>query len=189
LNRFLKYGTIFLILGNENFNTPLYVRGFSNLEKILSELERRLLAEIQHGMPKTSTPYKDVAEKLGVDVDQVLEILKNWKNDGRLRRVGAIVNHFKVGLQSGAMVVWQVEPNRIEEVGKLFASFPEVSHAYERPSSEQWPFNIYTMVHGADQDAVIDTVKKMSQQAGVENYRQLETVRELKKVPPTYIIE
>ena len=139
-------------------------------------------------MPNTRTPYKDVAEKLGIDVARVLAILKNWKNDGRLRRVGAIVNHFKVGLQSGAMVVWQTEQGRIEEVGKLFASFPEVSHAYERPSSEQWPFNIYTMVHGADQDALAATVKKMSEQAGVDNYRQLETIRELKKVPPTYIL-
>jgi DNA-binding Lrp family transcriptional regulator len=87
------------------------------------------------------------------------------------------------------MVVWQVEQGRVEEVGRLFASFPEVSHAYERPSSGQWPFSLYTMVHGADQDEVVATVKKMSQQAGVENYRQLETIRELKKVPPTYIIE
>jgi len=163
--------------------------GFSDLEKKLSELELSLLTEIQHGMPKTCTPYKDVAEKLGVDVDQILAILKNWKKDGRLRRVGAIVNHFKVGLQSGAMVVWQVEPDRIEEVGKLFAFFPEVSHAYERISSRPWPFNLYTMVHGADQDAVVATVKKMSDRSGVENYRLLETIRELKKVPPTYIIE
>ena len=147
------------------------------------------MAEIQHGLPATSTPYKDVASKIGVDIEKVLDILNNWKNDGRMRRVGAIVNHFKVGLQAGAMVVWQVEQNRIEEVGKILASFSEVSHAYERPSTDQWPYNVYTMIHGPNVDAVVETIKKMSGQAAVKNYKQLETVRELKKVPPTYIVD
>ena len=156
---------------------------------VLSEIERRLLAEIQHGMPATPNPYEDVAVKIGADVNDVLAILNNWKNDGRMRRVGAIVNHFKVGLQAGAMVVWKVEQDRIEEVGKILASFPEVSHAYERPSNDQWPFNLYTMVHGQGADDVTDTIKKMSVKVGINNYKQLETIRELKKVPPTYIID
>ncbi|MCF7955800.1 MAG: Lrp/AsnC family transcriptional regulator [Phycisphaerae bacterium] len=154
----------------------------------LSELERRLLAEIQHGLPATATPYKDVASKIGADIEDVLEILNNWKKDGRMRRVGAIVNHFKVGLQAGAMVVWQVEEDSIEEVGSILASFPEVSHAYERPSNDQWPYNVYTMVHGQGPDDVRDTIAKMSAKAGIKNYKQLETIRELKKVPPTYIL-
>jgi DNA-binding Lrp family transcriptional regulator len=154
-----------------------------------TETEYKLLAEIQHGLPRTRTPYRDVAEKIGVDTQEVLEILKNWNADGKIRRIGAIVNHFKVGLQGGAMVVWKAPSDRIEEVGKMLASFPQVSHAYERPSSDQWPYNLYTMVHGADADAVNATVKEMSRIAGVDNYMQLETKRELKKVPPTYIIE
>ncbi|MCF7954783.1 MAG: Lrp/AsnC family transcriptional regulator [Phycisphaerae bacterium] len=154
----------------------------------LSEIERRLLAEIQHGLPATATPYKDVAAKIGVDIEVVLEILNNWKKDGRMRRLGAIVNHFKVGLHGGAMVVWQVEKDRIEDVGNVLASFPEVSHAYERPSNDQWPFNVYTMIHGQGPDEVRDTIAKMSEKVGIKNYRQLETIRELKKVPPTYIL-
>ena len=155
----------------------------------LTDTERRLLAEIQHGMPATSTPYMDVAAKIGVDIEDVLAILNNWKNDGRLRRVGAIVNHFKVGLKAGAMVVWQVEEDRVEEVGKTLASFPEVSHAYERPSNDRWPFNVYTMIHGQEVDDVKDTILKMSAKVGIKNYKQLETIRELKKVPPTYILD
>jgi len=155
----------------------------------LSDIERRLLAEIQHGLPATATPYKDVAAKIGVDVEDVLEIVNNWKTDGRMRRIGAIVNHFKVGLQAGAMVVWQVEEDRVEEVGNVLASFPEVSHAYERPLNDQWPFNVYTMVHGQGPDDVRDTVAKMSSKVGINNYKLLETIRELKKVPPTYILD
>jgi len=155
----------------------------------LSKIERRLLAEIQHGLPATATPYKDVAAKIDADVEDVLEIVNNWKKDGRMRRIGAIINHFKVGLQSGAMVVWQVEEDRVEEVGNVLSSFPEVSHAYERPSNDQWPFNVYTMVHGQCPDDVRDSISKMSAKVGINNYKQLETIRELKKVPPTYILD
>jgi len=73
-----------------------------------------------------------MAQQIGIDTGQLLAVLKDWKRQGKLRRIGAIVNHFKVGLCAGAMVVWKVEPERTKEVGELFAGFREVSHAYER---------------------------------------------------------
>ncbi len=104
-----------------------------------------------------------------------------------IRRIGAIVDHFKVGLSGGGMAVWQVEPERVEQVGEILAGFREVSHAYERNTVENWPYNLYTMVHGADFQEVEQTVARMSQACGVSNYCILVTEKELKKVPPTYI--
>ena len=85
------------------------------------------------------------------------------------------------------MVVWQVEPERTEEVGKLLAEFKEVSHAYERRTDENWPYSLYTMVHGKSDEDVRQTVQQMSQACRLSNYRVLVTEKELKKVPPTYI--
>jgi hypothetical protein len=45
------------------------------------------------------------------------------------------------------------------------------------------------MVHGTDIEAVEQTVERMSQACGVSDYRILHTERELKKVPPTYVID
>jgi len=106
-----------------------------------------------------------------------------------IRRVGAIVDHFKVGLSGGGMAVWQVDPERVEQVGEILAGFREVRHAYERNTVENWPYNVYTMVHGANFEEVEKTVARMSQACGVSNYRILVTEKELKKVPPTYIAE
>lgn len=97
------------------------------------------------------------------------------------------MNHFKVGLGAGAMVVWQVEPERTEEVGGIFAGFSEVSHAYERHTDKSWPYNVYTMVHGKSDEDLQRTIRQMSQACGISDYRILVTERELKKVPPTYI--
>lgn len=159
------------------------------MKKLLTGIERRILAVLQEGLPRGRTPYKDMAQRIGIDVSELLAILKDWKKHGKLRRIGAIVNHFKAGLGAGAMVVWQADSGRIAEVGRIFAGFEEVSHAYERQASESWPYNLYTMVHGRTAEDVQRVVKRMSRDCGVSNFRILVTEKELKKVPPTYIIE
>ena len=128
-----------------------------------------------------------MAELVGIDTKRLLAVLDDWKREGKLRRIGSIVDHFKVGLSAGAMVAWQVEPERIEQVGTTLAGFKEVTHAYERKIAENWPYNLYTMVHGADIQEVEQIVKRMSQACRVSDYRILTTKRELKKVPPTYV--
>ncbi|MHC4265009.1 MAG: siroheme decarboxylase subunit beta [Planctomycetota bacterium] len=155
----------------------------------LSDIECKILAVIQEGFPKSQSPYRDMAQKAGIETEQLLAVLRDWEKDGKLRRVGAIVNHFEVGLRAGAMVVWQVDTERIEEVGRILAGFEEISHAYERETNKNWSYNMYTMVHGANSKDVQQVVLKMSKLCGISSYRMLSTEKELKKVPPTYILE
>ena len=157
--------------------------------KSLSNLERRILSVIQNGMPMSLSPYQDLADQIGITPEKLLGILRDWKADIRIRRLGAIVNHFQVGHGVGAMVVWSVPDQRVQLVGELFASFSSVSHAYQRPSKNQWPYTVYTMVHAADKEELQVTIRAMSDKSGVSDYRDLKTVKELKKVPPTYILE
>ena len=105
-------------------------------------IEHRILSVLQAGLPRTATPYKDMAQQIGIETSELLTVLKKWKKQGKLRRIGAIVNHFKTGLPAGAMVVWQVESDRIVEVGRVFAGFEEVSHVYQRQARENWSYNL-----------------------------------------------
>lgn len=153
----------------------------------ISDVERRILAVLQQGFPRSRTPYKDMAERTGMSTGQLVAVLDDWKRQGKLRRIGAIVDHFKVGFSTGAMVAWRVEPERIEQVGMILAEFKQVSHAYQRNTGENWPYSLYTMVHGKDIQEAEQTVQRMSRACGVSNYRILFTEKELKKVSPTYI--
>ena len=159
------------------------------MKEHISNIERRILSVLQEGLPKSRTPYKDMARRIGIDAGQLLAVLEDWKKQGRLRRIGAIINHFKVGLGSGAMVVWEVGAERVVEIGQIFAGFKEVSHVYERQTAEDWPYSLYTMVHGKSAEDVQQVVKRMGEACGVSSYRVLVTEKELKKVPPTYITE
>src|SRR4030042_1447311 len=153
----------------------------------ISDIERRILAVLQGGFPRSETPYADMADLVGIDTKQLLAVLENWKRQGKLRRIGSIVDHFKMGLSAGAMVAWRVEPERIEQAGTKLAGFKEVTHAYERKTAANWPYNLYTMVHGADIQEVEKIVERMGGACRVSDSRILTTKRELKKVPPTYI--
>jgi len=159
------------------------------MKNLPNSIERRILTVLQEGLPRSQTPYKDIAQRIGIEVSELLAVLKDWKKQGKIRRIGAIVNHFKVGLPAGAMVVWQVPSERVAEIGWMFAGFEEVSHAYQRQTRENWPYNLYTMVHGEGAEEVQRVVKRISQACDVSNYRILVTEKELKKVPPTYIME
>ena len=159
------------------------------MAKSIGDIERRILAVLQDGLPNSRTPYADLAREIGISTEELLATLEAWKQEGKLRRIGAVVNHFQVGLGEGAMVVWRVEPSRVAEVGAAFAGFEEVSHAYERQTAPGWDYNLYTMVHGTTQEAVRRTVERMSQAVGVSDYQILATRKELKKVPPRYVQE
>jgi len=150
-------------------------------------IEQRVLAALQEGLPRSRTPYQDMARSIGISTGELLAVLDRWKQDGTIRRVGAVVNPVQVGLADAAMVVWRVEPGRVDQVGTIFAGFKEVSHAYERHTSPDWPYSIYTMVHGPTPERVRQTVEQMSTAAGVSEYVILTTRRELKKVAPKYV--
>ena len=152
-----------------------------------NNVEQRVLAALQEGLPRSRTPYHDLARKIGISTDELLAVLDRWKQNGTIRRLGAVVNHFQVGVGEGAMVVWKVEPDRVEEVGATFAGFQEVSHAYERQTTPGWQYNLYTMVHGTAPEEVQQTVERMSEAAGVSEYLILATRRELKKAAPRYV--
>ena len=153
----------------------------------VGDIERRILAALQDGLPRSRTPYRDLAREIGIPTEELFAVLNRWRQDGTLRRVGAIVNHFQIGLGEGAMVVWKVEPDRVAEVGAKLAGFEEVSHAYERQTAPGWEYNLYTMVHGPTQEAVRRTVARMSEAVGISEYQVLPTRKELKKVPPRYV--
>jgi DNA-binding Lrp family transcriptional regulator len=157
------------------------------LTQAVGDIERRILAALQGGLPRTRTPYIDLAREVGISIEELFAVLERWQQDGTLRRVGAIVNHFRVGLAEGAMVVWKVEPGRVAQVGAQLAGFAEVSHAYERSTAPGWEYNVYTMVHGATPEEVRRTVERMSTAVGISEYQVLATREELKKAPPRYV--
>ena len=65
-----------------------------------------------------------------------------------MRRFAAVMNHRSAGFKANAMGVWAVPDAELDEIGPQMAGFALVSHCYRRPTYDDWPYSIFTMVHG-----------------------------------------
>ncbi len=153
---------------------------------MLTEGEKELVRQLQEDLPLVERPYAEIGERAGMGEDAVIETILRWKDEGTIRRLGAVIAHERAGIGVNAMVVWSVPSEHAGEVGELMATFPQVSHCYERPSSAEWPFNLYTMVHATSQAECEQIVMDLSEATGMEDYRVLYTLRELKKESMRY---
>ena len=151
-----------------------------------TQLEKQIIASIQGDMPIVERPYLAIAERLGVTEDVVLDTLRNLDRRGVIRRFGATLRHQRSGFRANAMVAWKVDESRIDDVGPRMASFRAVSHCYRRNPTGEWPYNLYTMVHAADEDACREIAREMSAETGEKNYSLLFSRKELKKISMQY---
>jgi DNA-binding Lrp family transcriptional regulator len=153
---------------------------------MLTELEKKITASIQEDMAVTDRPYIKIAQNLGISETDLLENLKDLCDRGVIRRFGATLRHQRTGFTANAMVAWKVDEDRIEEVGQKMASFRQVSHCYRRNPTDEWPYNLYTMVHDNDEQSCHATAREMSSATSVEDYTLLFSREELKKTSMVY---
>jgi len=153
---------------------------------MLTELEKKIIASIQEDIPVTSRPYLEISKKLKISEETLLKTLKALCDRGVIRRFGATIRHQKSGFAANAMVAWIVDEERIEEVGEKMSFFKEVSHCYRRNPTDEWPYNLYTMVHANNEDTCREIARTMSSETRVENYKLLFSRKELKKTSMKY---
>jgi len=153
---------------------------------MLTELDKEIIASIQGEIAITQRPYLEIAEKLGIGEELLLERMKDLCDRGVIRRFGATIHHQQSGFDANAMVAWVVDEDRIDAVGEKMASFNAVSHCYRRNPSGDWPYNLYTMIHAKDEASCREIAEKLSTETSVKTYTLLFSRKELKKTSMEY---
>ncbi len=156
---------------------------------MLTELEKKVIARIQEDIPVTERPYLEIARAIGVSEDELLDCLRGLCARGVIRRFGATLRHQRTGFTANAMTAWKVAEKDIDAVGRTMAGFRQVSHCYRRNPTNDWPYNLYTMIHAESEEACRDTARQMSSAAGVSDYRLLFSREELKKTSMVYFAD
>ncbi len=144
-------------------------------------LERAIINELQQDIPLVKNPFDAMAEHLNVTVDEFLEQCHLLKKRGIIRHFGALIRHYNAGFSANAMVCWTVSSSSVKIIGRKMASFPEVSHCYERKTAPNWNYNLFTMIHDKTRESLKKTVEKISLETGINEYAMLFTVKEFKK--------
>jgi siroheme decarboxylase len=144
----------------------------------------------QGDLPVVSEPYAAAARELGMPVAQLLEHLNGMVERRLLRRVAAILFHRRAGFSANGMGVWRVPDDKIAEYGPRMAAFRGISHCYERPTYEDWRFQIFTMAHGRSKeecDAILDAIE--AEMPGIQERATLYSSTEFKKVRLLYFTD
>lgn len=144
-------------------------------------------------------PFAAMAERLaeaGVPLaeDEVIAQLRAWKDDGTIRRFGAVVRHRRLGFSYNAMSVWDIPDELAPTVGPIMASFRAVSHCYQRPRTPSWPANLYGMIHATTREGAWRCAEEIHERLRAEGIevpppRMLLSTREFKKRSMRYFEE
>jgi siroheme decarboxylase len=153
------------------------------------ERDIEVIKALQGDMPVIAEPYAPAAAALGQEQSEFLGHLAGMQERGLLRRVAAILYHRRAGFSANGMGVWKVPEERIHEVGRQMAAVRGISHCYQRPTYEDWPYSVFTMAHGRSKeecDAVLDAIAEMT---GIEERATLYSSTEYKKIRLLYFTD
>ncbi len=160
----------------------------------LSTFDAALLLEIQDGFPLSRTPYADIATALEddlerpVDPEAVCGAITRLQADGCIKRIGCVVNHLVTGFDANCMVVWDVPDEHLDAWGERTGSLPYVTLCYHRPRrpAQDWPYNLFTMIHGRDQDAVDEKIDELATEYLPVSHERLYSTETLKQTGAQY---
>lgn len=114
----------------------------------LDSIDQAIIRATQAGLPLTPRPFDSIGESIGIAGDEVLRRMQQMLAQQRIRRIGAVPNHYALGYLANGMTVWDVEEAEALTLGKKIGELPFVSHCYLRPRAlPWWPYNLFAMVH------------------------------------------
>lgn len=141
---------------------------------------------LQNDITIKSEPFEDIIKELKIDYETFFALVDDLEKSGVMRRFASILNHRNAGFNANAMVVWDIDETNAQEIGKTAASFSAVSHCYLRPKFPNWPYNLFTMVHGKTKEETDSIIESMAEEIESKDHMPLYSSREFKKIRLKY---
>lgn len=156
---------------------------------MMDAVDKKIIRAMQDEFPLVAEPYKEIAERIGVTESELLKRLQGYKENGQIRKMGAVLRHREVGFAANVLCAWEVPANRLAEIAAKMAESPAVSHCYDRNTMPDWPYNVYTMIHGHSREECEAIAAKLAAENQLTNRAMLFSVKEWKKTSMRYFTE
>lgn len=136
----------------------------------LSNTDREIIKAVEHGLPIVSRPYAEIARQLKTTEQDVMSHLQHLVDNGAIKRYGVVVRHKELGYAANGMVVWNMPDDRVDELGICIGNYSCVTLSYRRPRRlPDWPYNLFTMVHGSNREEVTQKVAEIVEKCGLQS--------------------
>jgi len=174
-------------LGRE---TAKYIKA-SNVRE-LTERDRELIRATQDDLPLVEQPFALLSERAGITEEELFAWFEEMQRMNYLRRIAGILRHQKAGFTDNGMITWKVPEDRVDEAGRIAASYATVSHCYRRPIYPDWQYNMFSMVHARSRENAEEIARQMAEELrplGVTEYVILFSTKEFKKDRVRYFVD
>jgi DNA-binding Lrp family transcriptional regulator len=189
--KLFKIGVKFDIGGEarpDDLDAVAYTEKNRATDTALTPAEIEFVRIMQRDLPITPTPFVDYAKELGVPLPKLQGMHRRFLDSGKMRRFAAVLHHRQAGFSANAMGVWAVpgDDAEVDRAGETMATYRAVSHCYRRPSYPDWPYNIFTMIHGKSRDECEQSLAAIAAKTGIRDHGALYSTKEYKKVRVRY---
>jgi len=147
----------------------------------LTGFERGLLAALEGTLPVAEQPWGELAAGLGIAEEGFFTAVRDLKRRGVIRRVAAVLRHREAGFKANGMACYRLPERAIARAGVEAASFPSVSHCYQRKTYPRWPYALYTMVHARSREECEGLVHEIARRIRCADFQILYSLKEYRK--------
>ncbi|HNX33319.1 MAG TPA: hypothetical protein PKM57_01740 [Kiritimatiellia bacterium] len=146
-----------------------------------TEADKALVKLLEGDLPLCERFFEPLARVAGVSESALLDQLRLWQGSGVMRRIGLLLRHREIGFKANGMCCWDLPESEVTEAGRRVAAFPEVTHCYERPRMDVFPFRLYAMIHTPTWLGTQQLFERITCGAGLKGGQLLLSVTEFKK--------
>jgi DNA-binding Lrp family transcriptional regulator len=175
-----------LDLTDEQKEEQIYSEKSRKKVKKLSDVEIKTIQTLQKDIPLVKTPYLKLSNLINIKEEILLSCAKKMKEEGKLRRMAAILNHREAGFKINIMAVWNVKEENTDKVADIMSSYKNITHCYKRPIYPNWNYSIFTMLHTKTKNEADKIIKEIADKTKIKDYLCLKTLQEFKKTRIKY---
>ncbi len=129
------------------------------------------LMELQYRFPLTETPYQEVADRIGVPLEELIAQLRRLNREGLLKRVGFYFNYRAARRRAALIALQATQP---EEATKYLMGVLEVTHSYIRLHPV---YNLWVVGKHPDPDKIVEAARNAAERYGSGRWLVLWGVR------------
>ncbi|MFL0197224.1 Lrp/AsnC family transcriptional regulator [Clostridium sp. WILCCON 0269] len=134
-----------------------------------------LLNIIQNDFPVESRPFLTLANKLDMTEEEVIELVKGFKESGYIRRLGGVFDSSKLGYTS-TLCAMEVPKDRIEEVAAIINNYSGVTHNYLRIHK----YNMWFTLTAPSSQSIEDTIEEIKNSTTINDIMILTSLNTFK---------
>ena len=141
----------------------------------MDSIDKKILNIIQKEFPVVAEPFKTVAEKLGISEDEVLERISRLKQEGIIRRIGAVFDSKKMGFVS-TLCAARVPEEKLKTFVEVVNSYAGVTHNYRRSHE----YNVWFTFIAPDNETLEESLAEIRDRTGIMDIISMRAARTFK---------